>query len=493
MTYKTTLILVLLLGILLLIACQFCIPTLFGSDGYLHMRMAQFIRDKGPRYDFHWARYSVFATHFSDKDFLYHVTLIPFTFLPNMIWAGKLSGCLWTLFLYLTFFWMLQRYCRVKVLIPVFLAMFLCSAPYLRDISQTRNMVVVMGLMLLFVHFLIQKKRLPLFITTVVYTLSHVSGPYLLLFAGLGELGRFINEREFQWKSLGVVALGLVTGFLIHPNFPNNFLIFYLNGVLVPIFALKWGLELGAEFFPIGTREFVLDYPFILIGVILLIALGASSKKKVGMASAVWLSVAAFFFVFSFFSQRYIVQGYPLMLIALASYASDWWLAEERFISLQKNKGLLFSLYAGVVLLFALIGVRTFREFRNLTRIEQGYNHHFELVGAWMEKNIPAGETIFHANWSDSQYLIGLNPRDDYFVTLDPIYMYYRDPKKYNLYRDIAFGRCPDPYAALKNEFHVRYGYVDKAYFTGLINQIRPDPRFFVMAEDGFGLVFMLK
>jgi len=142
---------------------------------------------------------------------------------------------------------------------------------------------------------------------------------------------------------------------------------------------------------------------------------------------------------------------------------------------------------------FTLIGLRTYKEFRLRAATEQLYGRHFESVGKWMAQNIPPGEVIFHSNWSDSQYLIGLNPRDDYFVTLDPIYMYYWNPKKYNLYRSIAFGNSQDPYLSLKQEFDVRYGYVGKNYFSGLINQIRPDGRFEVLAEDGLGLIFKLK
>ena len=113
--------------------------------------------------------------------------------------------------------------------------------------------------------------------------------------------------------------------------------------------------------------------------------------------------------------------------------------------------------------------------------------------GNWMKRNIPAGEVIFHANWSDSQYFIGLNPKDDYFVTLDPIYMYYWHPDKYQLYRNIAFGSTDDPYSLLKNEFSVNYGYAGKDYFSGLINQIRQDQRFEVLAEDGMGVIFKLR
>jgi hypothetical protein len=493
MRYKILLGCTLLFGIAVIILAQFSIPTLFSADGYLHIRMAQFLKEWGPHYDFHWARYSVFARNFADKDFLYHVLLIPFTFFPNIFFGAKVSAALFTAALYLIFWWMLARHCRQKYLIPPFLIAFLCSAAFLQSLSQPRNMIIIIALTLLFTDALIKKNQWALFTITCVYALTHVSSPYLLLFALLGEGVRFANEREFSRESIVTVSLGLVAGCLMHPNFPNNLLIFYLNGILVPIFALKWGLELGAEFFPIDTRDFVLSYPFILIALLLLIALGATQTKKARTSTQIWLAITGFFFIFSFFSQRYLAHVYPLVLISLASYLSDWLAAREGLTALRQNKYLRAAGIIAGLLLFILLGLHTYKGFRQRLVSERIYNGHYEAVGALMSRHIPAGEVIFHANWSDSQYFIGLNPKDDYFVTLDPIYMYYWDKNLYNLYRETAFGRAADPYAALKNIFKVNYGYVGKNYFSGLIAQIRPDPRFEVMAEDGLGLIFRVK
>ncbi len=493
MRYKILVALILLLGIGVIFAAQFSIPTLFSADGYLHIRMAQFLRDGGLHYDFHWARFSTFAGNFADKDFLYHVLLIPFTFLPDIFWGAKLSAAIFAALLYLIFWRALKRYSPVKALIPVFLIMFFCSAAFLQAISQPRNMVLTIILILLFVHCLIQQKRWLLFIITAVYSLSHVSGPYLLLFAFMGEGVRFANDRIFSRRSIGAVALGLAAGILMHPNFPNNLLVFYLNGILVPIFSLKWGLELGAEFFPMGTRDSALLYPFIWFGLACFIIMGISRQKKINVATQIWMAVTGFFFAFSLFSRRYFWYCYPLMLVSLASYISDWWQSAERFALLKKKRVARFCCLGLLAVLFAAIMLRVYRDFRQALSGELRYNRHYELVGEWMRQNLPPGEVVFHSNWSDSQYFIGLNPKNDYFVTLDPIYMHYWDPMLYKLYRDIAFGSTKDPYVLLKEVFRVRYGYAGKAYFSGLIAQIRRDPRFEVLAEDSAGLVFHLK
>ena len=480
-------------GIAALLFIQFSTPTLFGADGYLHIRMARFLQDLGPHYDFHWARYSTFTDHFADKDFLYHLLLIPFTYFPNMFFGMKVSAAVSAVALYLVFWWMLNRYCPAKALIPLFLVMFLCSGPFLAGLAQARNLGLVIGLTMAFTHCLITKNRWALFLIAMVYALSHVSGPYLLLFAFLGEGVRRVNEGEFSWTTIGTVALGLAAGFLTHPNFPNNILVFYLNGILVPVFALKWGLELGAEFFPVDTRDFVLGYPFILIGLLAVFAMATQRTGRVRTSTQIWMAIAGFFFIFSFFSQRYLLHAYPMMLVAFAGYTSDWWQARERFVWLKNHRRALAAAVLAVAAAFGAIGIHTYKEACERVMTEKIYNQHYERVGAWMNEHLPAGEVVFHANWSDSQFFIGTNPKDDYFVTLDPIYMYYWNPRLYNTYRDIAFGRHPDPYRALSKIFKARYGYVSKNYFSGLINQVRADPRFEVMGEDGLGLVFRLK
>ena len=107
-----------------------------------------------------------------------------------------------------------------------------------------------------------------------------------------------------------------------------------------------------------------------------------------------------------------------------------------------------------------------------------------------MNKNIPAGELIFHTSWIDASFFAGINPKNDYFVVLHPFYMYWGTPEVYNLYRNLSWGRTKDPYSILINIFKAKYGYANKSY--ALMNQIRGDSRFKILFEDDKGLVFRL-
>ncbi len=488
--YRILALTVLVFCIVAIIWIQFWTPTLYGADGYLHIRMAKFIKDYGLKYDFHWARYSTFAKNFSDKDLLYHLLLIPFTNFSNIFFGAKLSSILFAIIFFIAFFFVLRTY-SIKPLIPLFLIAVLLSDRFFYLLLWPRPMIFVITLTILGIYFLIEEKLWSVFIVTIIYCLSHVSGPYMFLYALLTESTRYLNTKRFNLKSIGIVVLGIVASYLIHPNFPNNILVFYLNAILVPIYAVKWGLELGAEFFPISTREYLLSYPFLVLAIILILFIAVILRPKATLKTQVFLFHSSIYFIFSFLSQRYIAHGYPLILLSLASYVQDYFKDEAKsFLHLKNIFRSIIIFLCGSGLIF---GIYTYKNLRQFAFVSKVFDSHYEVVGRFLQQNAPKGELIFHTNWSDSQYFIGVNPENDYLVTFDPMYMFYYDRKLYNLYRDVSFGRTKDPYNILKYTFKVNYGYAGKNYFGGLIEQLRKDGRFKVMAEDNLGLIFKIE
>ncbi|MDP8230455.1 MAG: hypothetical protein P9L93_05055 [Candidatus Gorgyraea atricola] len=443
--------------------------------------MAEFLRDLGPRYDFHWARYSTFSENFSDKDFLFHTLLVPFTGFENIFYGAKLAAALFAALLFFVFYLILRKYSD-RIVLPFFLILFFFSDMFLQAISRPRPISLVILISLVAIHLVIKKRHGLLFLVALLYSLGHITSPLIIIYALIVEIVRYADKKEFCAKTLLVAFSGVALGFLIHPNVPNNFLQFYLNSILVPLYTMKTGiLELGAEFFPINTRQFLLGYPVIVIGVITLIFVGISKRPKIRFETKVFLTLGMVFFILSFICRRYLLHGYPIMLVALASYCSD---SEIKNIS---KKATVF-IVAGMLLL----GFNSFKAVRYNGLVTKIVNTHYERFGKWMKDYIPDEKLIFHANWSDSQYFIGLNPDNDYFVTLDPVYMYKWNPELYKLYRDVSFGNTDNPYAILKNKFKIKYGYVGKNYFKGLIEQIKADSRFTILTEDNFGIIFTL-
>ena len=93
------------LGVFLIFKLQFAANTLWEADGYLHARMAQILQTDGLPRQFHWAKFSYFNEHFSDKDFLYHALLIPFTLGQDIFYGSKIAAALFASLLLYAFFW----------------------------------------------------------------------------------------------------------------------------------------------------------------------------------------------------------------------------------------------------------------------------------------------------------------------------------------------------------------------------------------------------
>lgn len=474
---------ILILGIGAIFGVQFLIPTLYDADSYLHIRMAEFLREMGPHYDFHWARFSVFAEHFSDKDFLFHVFLIPFTFFNDIFFGAKFAAVIFAGLLFLAFYRVLRNYSD-KALLPFFLLSFFLPSYFLFVISLTRPIAIVILFTILSLHFLIKKRSLPVFFLALLCSLTHVTGPLMIFYALVVETVRYGDKKEFYSKSVLAAFLGVLAGFLIHPNFPNNFYISYLNGVLVPIYVITGEISENAwELLSYTPIEYLLRFPLVVIGVILIALTFFLKKPKIRFATKVFLALGGVYLALSFVSRRCLPHGYLIILIAFASYFSDFMTGRKYM-----RKALVIA-YICAAIIFVGSTVPTICRDALYTN---AWNIHYERVGKWMAKNIPEGEVIFHAEWSDSQRFIGLNPKNDYLVTLDPVYMYKWNPELYKVYNAVSMGETSDPYVILRDTFKVKYGYAGIFFNKEFIKQIENDSRFRVRARDSFGIVFEL-
>jgi hypothetical protein len=490
---KKLLAIIIVLGCLGLLLTQWLTPTIWGADGYYHIRLAEMVKKQGVLKTLPQAKFSYFNGRFANKDFFYHWLLIPFTTSTNIFAGAKWAAWLFGSIFYASLM-IIGSFYVSPVLWPLLgLGPFL-SDRFLQTLARPRPMVLAITLGLWGVHYLIQKKIKPLLIVSLLYAWLHITAVLLLVYGLLIKIYRTMRGRAMAGKLIGAVLAALLIGFVVHPNFPNNWFYFYLNGILVPFLAAKTGvLELGGEFFPLNTRDYLLSYPLIVIGLLLMILIEVLARPKTRIATQIMILIAFMYVFMGFWSQRYIAHGYPFMMLSLGMFLTDWY-KDKAFASFVKQikKWINPLLFLGIMALLVLTA-SSFKRVLARGRGEKIINIHYEDMGKWLKKNVPPGELIFHANWSDSQYFIGLNPKNDYFVTMDPVYMWHKNPRLYQLYRAVAFGRIEDPHPILKDAFGVTYGYVGKNYFSALINQIRNDGRFEIVKEDQFGVIFKIK
>jgi hypothetical protein len=485
---------VLLLAVLLICAyvVQFSVPVIIGADGYLHGRMAEFILDKGFIRSLPQAHFSWFVSQFSDKDFLYHLYLAPFVKLFGYISGTKTGAFIATSVLLCATSLLIHMYGGRRSSLLITLFIFL-SPQFMRDTAEARPLAFAYLLLILGIHWAIQKKPAFVFFCSVLYGMMHLSAWTLPVVIAIITVFDWLATGEIDFRLALTSTGGYLLSFIIHPNFPNNIFFTYLNGILVPLYAAKTGvLELGAEFFPLNTLDLLHVFPIVIGGLVWTACMGLLVGMKSRKETLKWGIAWIFFALLGLISKRNLTQGYPLFLLFLASVSVDFQRVLKTIQSKRHEHIMLMTYFATIIVLSYSL-YQTLLGLQKTFYAETVYGQHFESVSAYLNSHAKPGSRVFHANWSDSQYLIGLSPQLEYIVTLDPIYMYNYNPQLYDLYRAVSFGKYSDPYQVLRDVFDVQYVYAGKNYFSDFIQQMKNDTRFRIEKEDDLGVVASLQ
>lgn len=305
-----------------------------------------------------------------------------------------------------------------------------------------------------------------------------------IVFALICEIIRWVFAKEIFLRNVYIVILGSVLGCWIHPNFPNNLISFHLNAILVPFYSLmNAGIILGKELYSSPARFIFINNFTIFFTLNVILWMVFINRIKIGFSTLVWWACTSIYLTLAFISDKNWYISNVLFCIFFASFLHDWIDEQGRNSMLPKiNK--LFIIYVIIILFSAPSNIKVIKN--SIARDIQ-VNTHYENVASWMQNHIPKGETIYHANGSDSAFFLCLNPDNDYLLFLDPIYMFYRYPEVYVVYINLREGKIDKPYEALKRIFNVRYGYTRKNNL--LYNQIKQDAfHFHIILRMSWGL-----
>ncbi|MCP4651816.1 MAG: hypothetical protein GY858_00300 [Candidatus Omnitrophica bacterium] len=467
---------------------QFLTPTLYGFDAYYHVAVSRLIEDSGPLQNFRWAQFSTFKNFFSDKDFLLHVSTIPFLyFTDNIVTAGKYAVVFFNFLFLLSFAFILRKYIP-GFLTGLFLLLPALSPTFSMFFLYLRPTILAIILTIFLIYFLINKKWLGVLIVSIIYPLTHISFLTVLVFAFFCEAIRYMHSKEIFERNIYVTIIGLGIGCIIHPNFPHNSISVYLNAILVPWHTfVGTDIDFGREFIAVPTKQALISNFMVFFSLGMIIWFSFWKKVKVSFSSLVWFVCFGCYFVLAMLSNRYWYVVNPLFFVFFASYINDVrGQVEWKEFTPKINRGVIVYFIAA---LFAM-----YPNCQMLKKDMSGYieaGHHYENVALWMKNNIPSGETVYHALWSDSPFFICLNPKNNYVSVLDPIYTIYCCPGAYALYRGFKDGAVKDPHKVLKDVFGARFGYA--AGSTWLYQEaLRDNAHFKVMYQDRYGIVFKL-
>jgi hypothetical protein len=439
--------------------------------------------------DFPWWQQSIYTYHFADKEFLFHIALIPFTY-GDLIYGAKLGAVFFAASIMAVFYWILQaNQIRLPLLWTGFI---LASGPlFLYRLNLPRPHLAAIILSLLGAHFIINGRYYKASALSVIYALSYTASHTLLVLAVIDDLNRSIHEGKIKLKGTLWVSIGLLLGFFLHPNFPHNFLIWYSQNIMVLFYLWQdVPFRFGGELYPLDTKLFLLNSIAIILPFFLACYFSMVGKKAIRReTSSLFLASVAFFFI-TMMSKRFVEYWVPFSLLFCGFVLTD--ILKDTKINRGINPRKILVSIIGLICSLALLA-QVYRSY-HLTQKEMKSIKapRYREAAKWLEQNTPPGTIIYTTDWDDFPELFFYNSKNRYLVGLDPTFMYLANRDLYRKWSLINSGKIPeDPYDIFLKEFKTAYLLTDHSY-GGFIRLVEHHPSIKLAYSDSNCRIYRL-
>ena len=472
----------------LLLLLQRATEGLYGYDGYFHIQYARLIRLEGISRSFPWWQETFLRDHWADKDFLYHLLLIPFTF-GDLVAGGKAAAVVFGAASIGIIFLTLHR---LRVPWPSLwtLGLVASSTAFLYRLGFTRPLVLAVALAVAGTGAILLGRTRWSFVLAALYPHLHISFHLLPCVALLHDLHRgpdpATGRRSFRvsWWTLA----GAATGALLSPFVPNNLRLWWVQNVRV--LGMAWAgpeeLRLGLEIQPGTSSQLLITTVGVFIALAAAVYMMARSRNRPSPESLTLLVISSGFLALSMMSRRFIEFWAPFTFFLAAVVVRDR--LQERPAGAPRR--LVRGTAAAAVATGAALMVWSAISAREYIGKDQGLN--YAGASRWMGEKIPAGETVFHLDWDDFPQLFFFNPQLHYLVGLDPTFMYLTSAERWRLWSDVAHGNVEDIYTPIRTTFSSRWVLaIPEA--EEFMKAARRDPRFLIGYEDDSATVFALQ
>jgi hypothetical protein len=408
-------------------------PGLFERDGYYHARLAQLVPERGFSRDFPWTQVSTWKDGFCDKEVLYHLAMAPFAaFGDQPIVGARVFGVLLALSVMALLVWLMRTH---AVPWPTWFAALplAMGGLFLARLGMIRSHVLSMALLLLGVHFLLQRRWRAVAILGFAYAWCYTVPFVLLLTAAPLVVGRWLGRGGLDWRSVAAAGLGSVAGLVIHPYSPLTLETFftYLQVFRMGLTGVgESGFELGNEIYPYAPAVFFDIYPLLVLLVpvlVLVVALRwrhvAADSKGVVLAMLFWTAMSAV-------SARFVEYLALLLAIAAGLVVRDL-VKRPGALPARMPRGRRWRILGAVVALALLAGFHgRSLGFYRVYQFDFAPPRFFDGAGAWMADHLEPGETVINLFWDDFPDLFYSAPRQRYLWGLDPTYSLRFDADK---------------------------------------------------------------
>jgi len=412
-------------------------------DGFYHLRHSWLYRNEGIfETSFPWVQFSVVRTLGGDLWYGFHLLLIPFTFVPDLVWGIKIAGAsitLISLFLYFLAFY------RLKLKFPLLWpAIFpFVNYPLISRLAVTRPHPLSFGLNMLLFSFLIKGDAWPVFFISFLLSFIHLSLSWIpVLTLVIISVARATNKQPLEKNKIAGLLSGIIIGAFLRPQPLATLKLAYIQLIDIIIQKMEGvGLQFGLELVPFGlSRLSFYLLPLFVATTLLFIWLVYKkhlAKTHLDQKMAIWvlMILTLLFLILTVFVAGRAIEFFISYLLLFMAFNLTLFLGYNQNNDtvpgkLLNNKLISGGIVVAISALFIFNGIDTFKKYEQyLNWLFNPYRS--KTASMWLEKNTWPGDIVFHLGWDNFPELFFWNRHNYYINGMDPIFLFKYDPGLY--------------------------------------------------------------
>lgn len=442
---------------------QFTVQHIIGFDGYLNIKAAELIRERG----FSGApapAFTILNENRADIQFLFRAMLIPFTFLGLEL-GMKIAAVIFGAVCFSAFYWFLLEN-KIKYAFFYALVYLFCAESLMQRFMQGRQMPLAISIMLLSIYFIQRKKYTYLAIACAAFTMLYSGFVMVILLIILYFITEALLRKRLDYKPAIYTTLGIAGGIAVNPYFPSNIAMLYTQIFKVNLAANLYNQEWRAW----GFSEFIANN-WLAIAILALSISCIALKKKAGHDQFFLLLSCLSFLILTVKSRR-MQEYYIPFCILLAAFSLN-----DIVLRAGEKKHFMHAKYATLAVLVIIAGFNT-SLLRNDIR-NNDFLYHFDNCSEWMKKNIPANSLIF-VNAYAYNYLFFMDSSPSYTHGIDLTYSYLYDNVKFERYMGIFRGTLKSSQDYILSDYHPDF------VFSGKVEQDMNLYKYIISHKEGY-------
>ena len=418
-----------------------------GTDNYYHAAMALAGQEVFTAKKFPFLVLSSWHDTFADKELLYHIllqglfhirkliwgTVFPFTF-PAMFFVSAALGS------FVMLLHLLKTPSRIIFLSSLVFSFGAFAFTY-RFLMLRPHVFSITFMLICCILFAkadnkrsLKKHGIFIFLLSFLYAWSY-SNPHFILLPV--TVYAFFAKKEFGKKIffLPLITLaGILAGYLIHPQFPNTFLIWKvqsLDALLNPIFGT--GSTLTPKLVPMEMlpgnfawyRNMLPFYFFCYCGLFFFVRLREKKEKSFYYTAVekTILFLALFFTLCTFAVLRSVEYAVPFTAASLGILLK--YAVQENTAFFEKPSSINKMLYLFLCAVLALAALNTNLMLKS--------NYGVKIPGKmakYLKENTPEHSLVINLDWGDFPAMFFANNHNTLLWGMDPAFSYAFAPKK---------------------------------------------------------------